>query len=332
MKPPRVKRPVPARPPGFSPEWVGGPAGTRRAVPARARGLPGPHPVSTTEAQELDTLPELFISFEGTKPTVKLDPAKVRPSGWSNRHDSAYTSLAFERLKEIIELTGGNQQPIIVQQVAGGYEIVCGHRRHRACNDLGLPVLAVVWDTPLSNLDLFLAMEWENRERVDPSPYDQGRMYLQALASGLFPSQRRLAESVGMSHTWVRKVVQIARLPAEVIDAFLDPAAIQPAHAEDIAVALAADAAAVIRRATELAATKSTAKRSARDVVRRLVGRETPHEATFVIRWGSKAVGHWRRDGKGRAVITLDVGVSDDGVMERVVVAIEHALGDGVET
>ena len=43
-------------------------------------------------------------------------------------------------------------------------------------------------------------------------------------------------------------------------------------------------------------------------------------------------MGHWRRDGKGRAVVTLDIGVSDDGAMVRVVAAIEDALGGGVET
>ena len=332
MKPPRDKRPVPARPPGFSPEWAGGPTRTRRAAPAWGSSLPAPHPVASTEGQELDTLRERLTAFEGAKPAVQLDPAQVRPSGWSNRHDSAYTSPAFQRLKDNLDLAGGNEQPIVVHRVDAGYEIVSGHRRHRACSELGLPVFAVVCDEPLSGLDLFLAMERENREREDPSPYDQGRMYLQALDSGLFRSQRRLAVAIGVSHTWVRKVVQIAMLPAAVIDAFLDPAAIQPAHAENIVAALAADTATVISRATELAATKRTAKRSATEVVRRLVGLETPHEATILIRCGSMTAGHWRRDGKGRAVVTLDIGVSDDGAMVRVVAAIEDALGGGVET
>ena len=332
MRPPRVKRPVPARPPGFSPEWAGGPTGARRAVPAWARGLPAPHPVSATLGQELDALRERLKAFEGAKPAVQLDPALVRPSKWTNRHESAYASAAFERFKDNIDLADGNGQPILVRRVDDGYEIVSGHRRHRACRELGLPVFAVVCDEPLSDLDLFLAMERENREREDLSPYDQGRMYLHALDSGLFSSQRRLAVAIGVSHTWIRKAVQIAALPVEVIEAFTDPTAIQPAHAEDIVAALAADAAAVIGRATEVAATKRTAKRSAIEVVHRLVGRETPQEATFLIRSGSRTVGHWRRDGKGRAVVTLNADVSDDAAMVRVVAAIEDALGGGVET
>ena len=192
MRPPRVKRPVPACPPGFSPEWAGGPTGTRRAAPVWARRLPAPHPVSTSVGQELDTLRERLKAFEGAKPAVQLDPSLVRPSKWTNRHESAYASAAFEKFKDTIELGEGTTQPILVRRVHDGYEVVCGHRRHRACSELGLPVFAVVCDEPLSDLDLFLAMERENREREDLSPYDQGRMYVHALDNGLFSSQRRL--------------------------------------------------------------------------------------------------------------------------------------------
>lgn len=283
-------------------------------------------------ACEIDALRQRLSAFEGAMPAVRLDPTQVRPSKWSTRQESAYASAAFERFKDNIDLANGNEQPILVRRVDDGYEIVFGHRRHRACSDLDLAVFAVVCDEPLSDLDLFLAMERENREREDLSPYDQGRMYVQALDNGLFSSQRKLAVAVGVSHTWVRKAIQIATMPVEVIEAFSDPAAIQPAHAEDIVAALATDAAAVMRRAAELAATKRTAKRTATAVVHRLVGRETPQEATYLIRCGLRTVGHWRRDGKGRAVVTLDIGVSDDGAMARVVAAIEAALGGGVET
>ncbi len=283
-------------------------------------------------AGEIDVLRARLQAFEGAQPAVLLDPAQVRPSKWTNRHESAYASPAFERFKDNIDLADGNGQPILVRRINDGYEIVCGHRRHRACRELGLPVFAVVCDEPLSDLELFLAMERENREREDLSPYDQGRMYIHAIDSGLFTSQRKLAVAIGVSHTWVRKVVRIAMLPVEVIEAFSDPTAIQPAHAEDIVAALAADEAAVIRRATELAATKRTAKRSATEVVHLLVGRANAQDETFVIRCGSRTVGHWRRDGKGRAVVTLNANVSDEAAMVQVVAAIEHALGGGLET
>ena len=138
--------------------------------------------------------------------------------------------------------------------------------------------------------------------------------------------------AIGVSHTWVRKAVQIAALPKEVMEALPDPTAIQPAHAEDIVAALAADASAVMRRAAELEATKRCAKRSATDVVHRLIGRADAQDEPFVIRCGSRTVGHWRRDGKGRAVVTLNADVSDDAAMARVEAGIQHALGGGVQT
>ena len=301
-------------------------------MPTWARGLPAPHPVSTAVGQELDTLRERLRAFEGARPAVQIDPARVRPSKWANRHETAYTSTAFERFKDNIDLADGNGQPILVRRVDDGYEIVCGHRRHRACQELGLPVFAVVFDEPLSDLQLFLAMERENREREELSPYDQGRMYVRALDSGLFASQRKLAVAIGVSHTWVRKAIQIARLPIGVIEAFLDPTAIQPVHAENIAVALAADEAAVMHRAAELSATKHTTKRSATQVVQQLLGGADAQEEVFVIRCGSRTVGHWRRDGKGRAVVTLNAAASDDAAMARVVAGIQHALGARLET
>ena len=47
-------------------------------------------------------------------------------------------------------------------------------------------------------------MDRENREREDLSPYEQGTMYQQALDAGLFPSQRRLAEQLGVNEAEIK--------------------------------------------------------------------------------------------------------------------------------
>jgi len=86
----------------------------------------------------------------------------------------------------------------------------------------------------------------------DLSPFEQGRSYLAALDAGLFPSLRRLAEAVGVSHTWVRKSMLVAQLPDSVVQAFRSPLEIQPKHAEEIAAELERDRAGVMRRAEKL--------------------------------------------------------------------------------
>ena len=281
-------------------------------------------------AGEIDALRARLQAFDGAMPTVRLDPALVRPSRWSHRHESTYASRAFNQLLDSVDSAGGIEQPILVRKDGAGYEVIFGHRRHRACLELGLAVFAVVWVGPMSELDHFLALERENQGRQDLSPYEQGRMYDHALVVRLFSSQRKLASAVGVSHTWIRKTVQIARLPNEVKGAFANPTAIQPAHAADITDALAADEGAVMRRAADLGVSKHTTKRSAAEVVDYLVGRGDPKEATFVLRCRSRTVGTWRRDGRGRAVVTLDADVSDDAAMARVAAAIERTLEGGV--
>jgi ParB family chromosome partitioning protein len=184
---------------------------------------------------EVQVLQERLKKFDGALVTRQIDPTSIRPSRWANRHEASFATPAFESLKASIALAGGNAQPILVREhLPDQFEIVFGHRRHRACLELGIPVLAVVSEQSLGDIEVFLSMEQENRERADLSPFEKGRSYVSALESGLFPSQRRLAEAVGVSHTWLRKSMLVAQLPEAVIQAFRSPLEVQPKHAEVI--------------------------------------------------------------------------------------------------
>ena len=281
---------------------------------------------------ELAELRDKLQQFDGSMPTIKIDPKEIRGTQWCNRHETSFATPAFARLKASIELVGGNTQPILVRQATGegGYEVVFGRRRHRACLELGLPVLAVVWNGPMPDLDLFLSMDRENREREDPSAYEQGTTYVAALEAGLFQSQRRLAESIGVSHTWVRKATQVAQLPPAIIEAFASPLEIQPKHAEEIANALEQDKKAVLRRAEKL---RLMPKRpGAGQVVAQLLGRAEDKKPAAKLQLGERTVGSWRRDNKGRAVITLDAGLADDATMAKLSAAVAQVLAGRVET
>ncbi|NUZ09088.1 ParB/RepB/Spo0J family partition protein [Piscinibacter koreensis] len=164
--------------------------------------------------------------YQDSLPTRKLDPTTVKPSRWANRHDAAFTTPEFIRFKADIEHASGNVQPILVRPVESSdqlYEILFGHRRHRACLELGLPVFAAIWTEPMSEAELFAAMDRENRERADLSAWEQGTMYQRALEEQMFPSQRRLAESLGVSHTSVRKALNVAELPDPIVQCFRSP-------------------------------------------------------------------------------------------------------------
>lgn len=208
-------------------------------------------------AEENKLLKESVAKYEGSEPTKKLDPKSIRSSHWANRSEDSFKSKKFEEFKSEIASAGGNVQPIKVRPIAGvkeEYEIVFGHRRHRACLDLGLLVLALIED--VNDTELFTQMDRENRQRADLRPYEQGVMYARALDEGLFPSMRKMAESMGVSVAGVSKVVTLSKLPADILNAFETPLDIQFDWGSAIGSALQKNPDFVLSRAREIATHK----------------------------------------------------------------------------
>lgn len=204
---------------------------------------------------EMATLREKLAQYEGSLPTRRMDPRIVHPSRWANRHDASFDTVEFARLKTDIERAAGNVQSILVRPLKdrpGHFEIVFGHRRHRACKELGIDVLTSVWMDELGDAALFAAMDRENRERADLSSYEQGLMYQRALEEQLFPTQRQLAEALGVSHTWVRKALSVAQLPPVIVECFRSPLDISFRHAGAINAAMEKDRRGVLKRVERL--------------------------------------------------------------------------------
>lgn len=174
-------------------------------------------------------LEEELRAWDGAKAARLLDPKLVGWSSWANRDETNFNGSDFEELKAEISSAGGNVQPIKVRVAKPGsgyeFEIVFGHRRHRACLELGLPVLALIDN--LGEVDLFVQMDRENRGRKNLSALEQGRMYQRALDQGLFQSNRKLADAVGADLAQVGKALALAELPDVVIDAFVSPLDLQ---------------------------------------------------------------------------------------------------------
>lgn len=259
----------------------------------------------------------------GTVLTLKLDPQSIVASQWANRHPDAFKSADFERLKEDIAAAGGNVQAISVRPLGrefrGKYEVVFGHRRHRACAELGIPVLATVQTSPIGDRELFALMDRENRHRADLSPYEQGLMYRRALEAGLFPSNRRLAESLGVSHTWVANVLQVADLPTVVLDCFRTPLEVQHRHAKALTIALEKDRKELLRRATNLCQTPRKTAPAAVVAALSGVNGDKPERSpgSHPLEHKGKVVGSWCRDGAGRISISVDSkNAADEKVRE----------------
>lgn len=197
--------------------------------------------------------------------TKQLDPQSIAPSRWANRHPSSYSDRPFEQLKREIASSGGNVQPIKVRKLERDrYEIVFGHRRHRACLELGLPVLAAIVPS-MDDRALWQEMERENRARQDLSPFEQGKHYRAALDAGLYPSIRRMAEAVGVDVSQAAKMIRIADLPADVLAAFRSPCDIQVNWISKLQASVERDPDGIRKRARKLAGAAS-ANRDPKDV------------------------------------------------------------------
>lgn len=270
--------------------------------------------------QEMEALREKVRAFDGATPLRDLDPRLIVPSKWANRHAAALADAEFEALKEEIREAGGVVQPIKVRPIpvlngstpAGEarYEVVFGHRRHRACLELGIAVAAVVEE--LSDQALFQQMERENRQRKNLSAWEQGCMYRQAIDAGLYSSLRKLAEAIDVDVSLVSKAIALARLPEAVVAAFASPLDIQFRWAAPLSELVQRDPDALLARARELQGAGG-GQLSAPQVFAALTAPralETPkeHEAGLdIIRDGTK-VAVLSTDRRGRTLLTFERG------------------------
>ncbi|RJF96869.1 ParB/RepB/Spo0J family partition protein [Noviherbaspirillum cavernae] len=238
-------------------------------------------------------LEDRLKQFDGALPVRLIAPEKIVASHWANRSAQNFDTADFIALKDEIANAQGNVQPIKVRPVKGQddlYEIVFGHRRHRACLELGLPVLAMVEE--VSDAELFKEMDRENRARLDLSPWEQGMMYRRALDEKLFASQEQLAKELGIDAGNLSKALKLATLDSSMVDAFSSPLDLQYRWAKPLAEALKADQAAVLLRAKMLKEKRQDGL-SAKGVFDALVGTPAKAGATEIT-----------IDGEVRATIT----------------------------
>lgn len=254
--------------------------------------------------------------WDGAKATRLLDPLQVVRSKFANRHELNFGGLEFAQLKREILEANGNVQPIKVRLLPGTqyearYEIVFGHRRHEACKQLGLQVLAVI-----DNIDdrtLFVEMDRENRGRKDLSAWEQGLMYKRALDEGLFSSNRRLAEAVGVDLGAVGKAIDLASLDKTLVAAFASPLDLQFRWAKPLREAWSADPQGVKGRAVEVA--KRNPRLSSKEVFEALTspvgqGVERFNPPTpFKIKLSGKVVATLTSGLNGAAMIAIEPGV-----------------------
>ena len=264
---------------------------------------------------ELADAKRRLSEFDGATVVRRLDPKTVHRSQFANRSEDEFKTPEFRQLKQEIETAGGNVQAIKVRPMKGPdgvidrqspqYEMAYGHRRLRACFELGLHVNAII-DEGLTDLCLFEEMDRENRGRKNLSAWEQGCSYRDALTKGLYPSERRLAERLGVNQSDVNRAVKLAKLPKDVVAAFASPLDLQVRWQKPLTDALQKDPEGVLSRARAIA--KNRGSLGAAQVLDKLVGRAEVADATTEIVVAGKPAGTLRVGAKGRVLIEFAPG------------------------
>lgn len=199
---------------------------------------------------------------------VELAIAEIRPNPYQPRRD--VDPAALEELTASIK-QAGLLQPVVVRQAPGsgngGYELIAGERRLRACQALGWERIPAVKREVDDRTVLTLALV-ENLQRDDLSPVDEARGYERLIAEFSL-TQQDVADAVGRDRSTVANALRLLKLPAAVL-ALLHDATLSVGHARAL---LALEDA---RAATALAKEAVDLGLSVRDVEDRVRGGRAP--------------------------------------------------------
>jgi len=185
------------------------PAPRVAAGPVRTMGL-------TLDKLELERK-SLHSALAAGASVIEIDAAAIEASFAADRFQGG-EGAAFEALKRSIA-ESGQEVPILVRPLPGApgrYQAAYGHRRLRACAELGRPVKAIV--RALTDAELVVAQGLENASRVDLS-FIEKAAFARDLEDRGFDRPTIMA-ALSIDKTEVSKMIATARAaPVEIVRA-----------------------------------------------------------------------------------------------------------------
>ena len=155
---------------------------------------------------------------EDNNGSVTLKISEIEPNRSQPRKE--FDEKALSELAESIS-KHGLLQPLIVRPLPlGGYQIVAGERRYRACRMAGITEVPVIirelGDTETMEIALI-----ENLQREDLTPIEEALGY-QVLIDEHGFSQEEVAQSVGKSRPAIANSLRLLKLPQSILDLVSD--------------------------------------------------------------------------------------------------------------
>jgi ParB family chromosome partitioning protein len=147
---------------------------------------------------------------------VELPIQDIKPNPFQPRQ--TVDPAALEELVSSIK-QAGLLQPVVVRRARGGanggYELIAGERRLRACQQLGWERIPAVQRDADDRTLLTLALI-ENLQRDDLSPVDEARGYERLIAEFKL-AQQDVADAVGRDRSTVANALRLLKLPEIVL-------------------------------------------------------------------------------------------------------------------
>lgn len=165
-----------------------------------------------------------------TSTVIFVNTNQLQPSKWQPRKN--FNEQTLQELANSIQHSG-IIEPLIVSPIENNmYEIVCGERRWRAAQIVGLEQVPVIVKHLDEQQKRLLSLV-ENLQREDLNPVEEAEAYKSLIAEYNL-TQEQLAELVSKDRSVVANTVRILNLPPQVVE-YIREGLISAGHARSLA-------------------------------------------------------------------------------------------------
>ena len=126
------------------------------------------------------------------------------------------------KMEALLELAAsiklqGLLQPIVVAKEGDVYTIIVGHRRVEAYKRLKKKFIKAIIKDHVVQAQFAILPLIENLQRTDTNPIENAIAFKRIIDEKLVKSQQELADLIGVSTSWLSKILSILRLPDELL-------------------------------------------------------------------------------------------------------------------
>lgn len=171
------------------------------------------------------------IIYQYNQNILELDVNKISPD--PNQPRKKFNQTTLEELASSIA-ERGVLNPILVRPFDGGYKLIAGERRWRACKALGMSSIPAIIKN-LNEVDAYLAAVTDNIQRENLHFLDECGTYQEMIEKKLVSSQSELADKLGVHRSRISERMKLLALPAEVKELAYQSETISISHAVRLA-------------------------------------------------------------------------------------------------